>query len=128
MTGHLSELCRIEAKAQSRNPTGTPAHSPAHITTRRQRWKHIITAKWTKQSRRHIMRCCRDYWRWRMPFRCRALRRRISIRYFSCCGWIIRRFSGRPATSTGIIRSRRILCFCRNTSLKKARSESIRRR
>lgn len=30
------------------------------------------------------MRCCRDYWRWRMPFRCRALRRRISIRYFSC--------------------------------------------
>ena len=34
------------------------------------------------------MRCCRDYWRWRMPFRCRALRRRISIRYFSCCGWI----------------------------------------
>ena len=64
------------------------------------------------------MRCCRDYWRWRMPFRCCALRRRISIRYFSCCGWIIRRFSGRPATSTGIIRSRRILCSCRNTSLK----------
>ena len=22
----------------------------------------------TKQSRRHIMRCGRDYWRWRMPF------------------------------------------------------------